>query len=675
MVMRWFRHHQRTLLIVIVVAMVVAMVFFGALGTLLRLASRQREKSLFVIRGRVVRAAEWRAAERDLRLIERWLPGPIGRFIFEGESAQQERTRLITDRCIWRYLVLLREAELAGIQVTGPELGPLAGLGGDLRRAAVNMSKIVKLYLARLEAVSVTESELWMQYSHYSERFKLRFVELIPDLFISLIEPAEDEIRAFYEEHKDVEPDLWTGSPGYGAPARVEMEYVLAAAEDFAGQMGVADDEILQYYEQHKSEFIVSEEEDEPDAVEEEDSETEEAEPGADAAAEGEDDTEGVAGEPPQPNGGESEEAGEESEEPEEQGADEEDEPEGIGTEPTSAAGDATAETAEDSERTAEQGTEETEDEDEPQYKPLSAVKEQIRQVILARKAVEETLVDLANRASRFANEPLPLRQMANRHGLRYVAAQDRDGSPLLTRREVASLVPGGAEAARRIFEEAEDVSFRPVEADEGPLLFQVLGRRPPEPLPYEEVRDRVHADLVHTRALAMCEAEAGALMAEAKGSSLEQAVASANARLKEIAGAGTTPDAPPEPGQEGETEEEGEEENDQDDDVGPPLEIRQTDFFSRRDPVILGMRAGRAAVIREAFGLDQGQLATVTERGIFAASYVIQKIDEEPADPVLFHGGKSLLWAGMLLAKRQRLADGWMQGLLLASPLPEQEE
>ncbi len=204
--------------------------------------------------------------------------GPFRQFVFPEGSR-------LTREPVWRYLVLLREAEKAGVEATMAETELLLAAvpqlreGGDFSRDRYarflsstryrdavlthsfnELARILKLIAARRAAVLTTYPERWMTYAFRNEQARIRFVALEGELFAPLVEPSEEELRAFYEERKDRLPDPDEGTYGYMAPERVRLEYAIAPVEQIAEGVEVSQEEIGAYYEENKDEYAVPEE-------------------------------------------------------------------------------------------------------------------------------------------------------------------------------------------------------------------------------------------------------------------------------------------------------------------------------------------------------------------------------------------------------------------------------
>jgi len=698
MVMGWFRRNQKVIMAVLVG---VIMVSWGALPALRFLVARA-PAPLGEIRGEPVTSRDLYAASVQLEKCLRYrLLRPdsrLGQFLFGGQPGDARMGR-VTSNAAWRYLVLLREAEAAGMQVTTNDLEMFFTFTGlpaqdsELRRGVANLHKILRLADYREESTHVGEPELWLRYQHTDRKAKARLVELKPDLLVPQVDATEEEVRAFYEEHKDLQPDLRAGTPGYQAPERVKLEYALARVEDFKETVSVSDEEITAYYGDHREEF-------EPPEQQQEEGEAEAAE---EEAPEGEGGGEGEAIREPEQSdqdgrgeGGRIERQQEDA--PPEEPAVEEGQ---AGAEAADDGGDAAAasdqEPGNDTPSELEPEPAKTPQEQEPE--PPPHVRDVIRERLIAQKAreaaqeqMEKVLDDLQEVAASYVNEPSPLEQMARRHGLHYELAHTESGDVLLSSDDIRTCVPGGAQAAYRVFTEGLEVNFPSfLQTQEGPMVIQVLERRGPEARPFEEVRDRVRDDVLRIKALAKARVVAEQLKERAEASSLEEATREIAGRLARLLGL-PKPEPGPQPSEAEATgaveaaedqanpaqEPEGTEaggEAEKETGPEPILVVRETGFISRNSTYVPLLRRLRPALVRELFRLAPGELSVVVEEGADPACYVVQKLAEEPADPEVFHERSEMRLGYTTYRKRQEAVREWMEALLEHSPPPQSME
>ena len=676
MVMKWFRRNQKLLLAIMVGVLMVA---WGALPGLSWLARRGASKR-GEIGGRTVSEEDLRSAALQLdacvrqRLLQKGTL--IGQFIFADQ--EDAATPRATSDAVWRYLILVREAEAAGVQVTADELQNLFAqtrLPSDDRAlwtAVGNLLRILKLLTYQEECVQVTNPELWMEYNYQERAAKIRLVELKPELFLSQVDATPEEVKAFYEERRDAQPDLRTGKVGYQAPERVRLEYALARVEDFEKQVSVSEEEIRAFYEEHQDEFKPPENKEESQQGKEE--------PGQEGA--GEAGTEPEAGEAPPGAPAEQPQEGESGETPstgteKEQGGDPPGEP-GVEAPGQSTLPD--AQPAPEKPGPAEQGTATEQEQPGQQAQPLSPeIQEKIRKELVnerareaARQQVEKVLDDLEEVAESYVNQPWPLEQMAKRHDLHYETARTETGELLLGRRDVQLKVPGGAQVAGRVFDENLEPNVPSLlDTPPGSLVIQVLERREPEARPFEEVADQVRGDVLRIKGLAKARTVAEKLKESAAASSLDQAVGEMNERLNKLLGEPEQPAGSP-------TEESADESNPADTGVQTSrptwLKVEQSDFIPRYSTYVPVLGKARPDVVREAFRLDADELAVVEESGPDPACYVIQKVGEKAAAPALFYESGDMLRGFAAYRKRQLAVQGWLNGLAAKMPPPVQK-
>ena len=190
----------------------------------------------------------------------------------------QEKQSVVS--LVWKQLMLVEEAGRMGIVVTDQEaeegfmrLGfQIFGGEADIDRNALvqylctnfrlNQEQIMRtlreaLLVEKLDSfmrssVKMTSDEIWQRYSMENEQAKIKAIALKARDFVDSVNVTEDEIRAFYEKHKNDEDNRDAGKPGYKLPDRVKIECVTANLEDFAKLAVVSEDEIKKYYEENK---------------------------------------------------------------------------------------------------------------------------------------------------------------------------------------------------------------------------------------------------------------------------------------------------------------------------------------------------------------------------------------------------------------------------------------
>jgi hypothetical protein len=374
---------------------------------------------------------------------------------------------------VWRYLVLLRNAEAAGIGVSDEELGQIPPGSNFTPEIAANIMKLLKFHTFRLESSPINHHALWQKYNYVGHKVKVSYVAIPHSLFDSAVEVKDEEVRKFYEEHKDEFPDARAGRPGYKAPEMVRVEYVSAPVEDIAEDIDVSAEEIKRYYMENKTRFVAEEEkgDDSDDDVTEENGTVDDAD--------------------------ETDQQGEPSSESE------------VTYQPLS----------------------EVEDEIRRRIAEERAREEAEDRAELARSELERVYASYVDRP--LPLEQLGKRNgmkyyiVQNPAGNRYVTA-DEIIDLMPGGREVKRLV---------FEEDIEVNTPRYIETESGPVIFQVLERRSPRPRPFEEVKDVVRNDLIRKKAFGRAREMAERIKTLARDIGFENAVKRANEDLTELLG------------------------------------------------------------------------------------------------------------------------------------------
>lgn len=645
---QWMRENKGVLL-----GVAAAVLLLGWLATpAIRSLVRRQPTETGTIHGETVGPRELQRAARAVRTLQMLAPaaGQVGPLTYglirRGQEIEREDA--------WRYLVLLYEARRAGVQVTQQEvknaLASIPALSGEngfdtdryrtllqrtgmsdqqLRKTLSDFLKITKLVSFKLETIPAPENAVWMDYAYRHRQARVRFVELDPSLFTSRVEVSEEELREFYEKHKNTVANPGSARVGYKAPKRAKVACAVAEYEKFKEQVEVTDRDIRNYYEENKSQYVV-EEEASDQAGENSGSGQQQTEGGTqddsgDDQSGGSAETSGNAGDQ---DDGDSSDAN--NEENQDQG---------------SADGN-------------ENGNADTKTE-EKEYKPLSEVRDQIKQKLISQKAkktandaASAVLKDLENVSNRYVNEPLPLRQMARRHDVEYRILQNDSGRSHLSEQELTQLVPGSTELATFAMDETT-YSPEKFEGQDAARVCQVLERKQPRVLPFEKVKDRVKEDYRRSRALEAARKFGEKLAEQARQSSLQEAVTSLG---KKLPGGGT--------GGSGDAKNEDQEKTQSDDTEQTPLQVKKSSYFRRGSPVVPEMGGPRPEVVNRAFELAENDFAVVVDGGQQEKCYVIQKTDEKAAAADSYYRMKPMLsgwrrWLGMLASPRGRRFAG----------------
>ncbi len=251
----WFRRHQKTVYIVMIFAMCVWGVGYSAmemipkkpvgkalgrkitqdefadmLGRWQRLFFSQAKESVVSLVWKQLMYVE-KAKSMGLTVTMQEIDEGLQRFAFQifGESKNLDKSRLLQFLCV---NFRLNQEQIAR----------------TLREAIL----VEKLDSMMRMSVKMTTDEIWQRYSLENEQVKLKALALKAKDFKDSVQVTEDEIRAFYEKHKDDDYHADADKPGYKFPERVKLECLIARYSDLEKQVPVTDDEMKKYYEDNK---------------------------------------------------------------------------------------------------------------------------------------------------------------------------------------------------------------------------------------------------------------------------------------------------------------------------------------------------------------------------------------------------------------------------------------
>ena len=118
---------------------------------------------------------------------------------------------------------------------------PLEKFEESLREEIV-LNKITQLLTA---GITVSEEEVWQNYKKQNETAKIEYVVATLDKVPFSYQPAESEIREFFEKNKD----------RYKVPEKRQGKYVFLKTEDLKKEVTVSDAEIEKYYKENINQF------------------------------------------------------------------------------------------------------------------------------------------------------------------------------------------------------------------------------------------------------------------------------------------------------------------------------------------------------------------------------------------------------------------------------------
>ncbi len=558
----------------------------------------------------------------------------------------------------WQALILAEEAERVGLVVTDVEVAQVIEAnfrleGGEFDQAAyqefltragidrgtyenawhiVMLAERLRAYV--LESVIVPPEEAWLWYVQEEKEVKARYAQLPVDRLQPLVTLDEDEARKFYEENRLKRKGAGEFGAGYLRPERVRIEYLIARYTDMAEGIEISEDRILEYYEANKDTLYqvpVEQPEVPPAGPEAGDSGP------LDADSDNETDTAGET----QPDG--------------EEGVEDVTPPEAPAAQaPGEERADQPAEPGLRYESLAEVHDEiEGRLRKEEAQKHAEAVMKEVNRAVW--KRIDESRSDTSDAAISLVT----LGEAFKEAGVTLITTD------YFTAEKANEILPGSPGFIERAFGRRSVSAYyvSPVlESTAGKFVFRLLDMQPATPEPYEEVAERVMADLRLKKASELARRIAAKAVRAENIDAAEQAVRTAlETHLAEA----------------GERVEEK--------DPAAYYEAGETDFFKRPTAMQPWLASGSDSganlpgdydtreFVEAAFNLKLGEMITAADAQDAKAVYVLQTSASRTPGREQFEGDRQRVTRRFRSLKQQEAYAAWLSDLRRrAAPSPE---
>jgi peptidyl-prolyl cis-trans isomerase D len=269
-----FRRNQRVLLAVFGILAMISFVLSDSVPRLLNAGAGPRDPEVAKLFGKPVYRSELQEMARQRSRANQFLNGLM--------PYMRDQFGSLKDRELIDAIILEREADRLGMPAT-------AAVGRDYLKAItggrMNSDLFEMLYSRFSSEVSqeqlladlanqvrirkvrsllgypmVTPYDVYESYRDQTERVADKLVEIPIENFLTKAgEPSDAEVKALYDEYKDVLPDPSRETPGFKVPRQVQVEFLSldgnAKARGYRDKL--TDAELQAYYENHKTEFKV----------------------------------------------------------------------------------------------------------------------------------------------------------------------------------------------------------------------------------------------------------------------------------------------------------------------------------------------------------------------------------------------------------------------------------
>ena len=110
------------------------------------------------------------------------------------------------------------------------------------QRKGLMVSRIRDLVI---DAVKYSEKELQDKFIWENEKVDLEFAEIAPETFSNVGDPKEEEVKTYYDKHKEE----------FRVPEKIKISYLEFSPVDFESRTSVSPEEIDEYYKNFSEEF------------------------------------------------------------------------------------------------------------------------------------------------------------------------------------------------------------------------------------------------------------------------------------------------------------------------------------------------------------------------------------------------------------------------------------
>ena len=113
----------------------------------------------------------------------------------------------------------------------------------DRQKKVLTIAKVENLIL---DAVKISDQELYDLYRLQNEKININFLALSPKDFKEKVMPSQKVLETYLKVHGN----------DFRKPEQVQVKYISFSGQDFAPSVEIADTDVIDYYEHYKDEFL-----------------------------------------------------------------------------------------------------------------------------------------------------------------------------------------------------------------------------------------------------------------------------------------------------------------------------------------------------------------------------------------------------------------------------------
>lgn len=257
------RKHARSWImkVLLFIIIIVFVLYFGSMS------GRQKAETVATIDGKIIALADvQREYENLITSYQRSYGGNLNNEILKQLNLKQKALDNLIDQAIIlkkadQYKIKTTDEEVKALIIANPSFQMNGVFDDRVYKQALRYIKMTPeefeevqkkmLTAAKLEdliidAVKVSDQEVYDLYKFQNEKINIDYIKLSPNDFISKVSPSTTELADYYKTHQS----------DFRVPDQVQIKYIAFLGRDYAHAANAPRDEVQNYYDSHKSQWV-----------------------------------------------------------------------------------------------------------------------------------------------------------------------------------------------------------------------------------------------------------------------------------------------------------------------------------------------------------------------------------------------------------------------------------
>lgn len=279
-----FRKHQKAMLAVIGILTMLAFTILPSVMDRMGSMSAQ-DPAVATAFGETVRQSDLSQMLQDRNLANQFVHGCLVMATGSEQMAAfhayirlqrnaQQYFGTTSEEEVMRIYLLAEEAKRVGVVVSDDTVNkflreitedkvPSSGYASLVKQLKVSQAEVFSALRTELAAAHLAEMSMpsaqatpaqrWDYYRRLKQRTSLEVAPVrVAEFLDEVADPSQAELAAFFDAHKEQEPDPLSPTPGFKVPKQAAFQYFKADYDKFYDEASVTQEEIEKHYEQYK---------------------------------------------------------------------------------------------------------------------------------------------------------------------------------------------------------------------------------------------------------------------------------------------------------------------------------------------------------------------------------------------------------------------------------------